>query len=481
MTTQLGIVPGGGGTAGRRDRAARAARRAQKPAGPGRAERARHRLRARGPGRPMRRRRSSGALDENPSNVQALENIGTLEMQRGNLPAAQQRAASRRSAIDPRSARAHNGLGVVAMKTGAADEAFAHWKRAVELAPNDFDALFNLATELDAAGRRDEARPFLERFVARGPAGAVRARHRQGAESCSSDEEGRAPTVITKVTKATKITKTLRDLGGLGDLCDGAWAVCRGARSTARRRDGPIILISIDTLRADHLPAYGYTEGPHAEHRCARGGRDVLFEHAYSHAPQTLPAHTSILSGQLPFEHGVRDNVGFTRQARAVVRAAARCSERGWPTGGFVSAYVLRAATGINQGFDTYDSELPPASGERVDRAGAARRRRRRWPRRRRGSTRAIARSRSSSSSTSTSRTSPTRRRRASRRTSPTTARSPTPTRSSAGCSIACARWTSTTARRSSCSPITAKGSAITASRSTGCSSTARRRTCRSS
>ena len=96
------------------------------------------------------------ALDDNPDNVQALENIGTLEMQRGDLPAAQ-RALEQAAAIDPRSARAHNGLGVIAMKTGRPEEAFTQWKRAVELSPNDFDALFNLSMELDAAGRHEEA------------------------------------------------------------------------------------------------------------------------------------------------------------------------------------------------------------------------------------------------------------------------------------------------------------------------------------
>jgi len=108
------------------------------------------------------------ALDDNPANVQALENIGTLEMQRGDLPAAQ-RALEQAAAIDPRSARAHNGLGVIAMKTGRPDEAFTQWKRAVELSPNDFDALFNLSMELDAAGRHEEARPYLERFTREAP------------------------------------------------------------------------------------------------------------------------------------------------------------------------------------------------------------------------------------------------------------------------------------------------------------------------
>jgi len=153
-----------------------------------------------------------------------------------------------------------------------------------------------------------------------------------------------------------------------------AWAVHRRWLRSYSSADGPIILISIDTLRADHLPAYGYTKvrTPNIDALAAAG---TLFEHAYSHAPQTLPAHTSILSGQLPFEHGVRDNVGFTvKPGQWFVQRALR--QRGWPTGGFVSAYVLRGAVGLNQGFDTYDSELPPASGERsigqVQRSGDA-------------------------------------------------------------------------------------------------------------
>jgi choline-sulfatase len=124
--------------------------------------------------------------------------------------------------------------------------------------------------------------------------------------------------------------------------------------------DGPIVIISIDTLRADRLPAYGYTKiaTPHIDGLVADG---VLFEQAYSQSPQTLPAHTSILSGELPFEHGVRDNIGFTvKPGQRFLQHA--LSERGYATGGFVSSYVLRRQTGFAQGFDTYDDELPPAS-----------------------------------------------------------------------------------------------------------------------
>ncbi len=139
------------------------------------------------------------------------------------------------------------------------------------------------------------------------------------------------------------------------------WQRARAGR--AGGLDGPIILISIDTLRADRLPAYGYagTRTPNIDRLAADG---VLFEQAYSHSPQTLPAHTSILSGELPFEHGVRDNIGFTvKDGQRMLQH--RLRERGYATGGFVSAYVLRRQIGIHQGFDTYDDALPAASPER--------------------------------------------------------------------------------------------------------------------
>jgi arylsulfatase A-like enzyme len=103
---------------------------------------------------------------------------------------------------------------------------------------------------------------------------------------------------------------------------------------------GPVILISIDTLRADHLAAYGYTKGrtPNID---ALVRDSVVFERAYSHAPQTLPAHTSILTGELPFEHGVRDNIGFSVKPDQVTLASL-FRAKGYAAGGFVSAYVLR-------------------------------------------------------------------------------------------------------------------------------------------
>jgi arylsulfatase A-like enzyme/predicted Zn-dependent protease len=137
---------------------------------------------------------------------------------------------------------------------------------------------------------------------------------------------------------------------------------------------GPIILISIDTLRADHLPAYGY-RGVTTSAIDALASDGVLFERAYAHSPQTLPAHASMFSGALPFQHGVRDNVGFN------VKSGTRLlphflRERGLATAGVVSADVLREETGIADGFDFYDSRMPQATGgasiDEVQRDGSA-------------------------------------------------------------------------------------------------------------
>jgi arylsulfatase A-like enzyme/Flp pilus assembly protein TadD len=138
----------------------------------------------------------------------------------------------------------------------------------------------------------------------------------------------------------------------------GGWRYARASAPVS----GPIIVISIDTLRADHLPAYGYkrVRTPAIDALAADG---VVFERAYSHAPQTLPAHAALLSGQLPFETGVRDNVGFTvKPGERLLPQMLR--DRGFTTGGVVSAYVLRKETGIAQGFDFFDGEMPPSSPE---------------------------------------------------------------------------------------------------------------------
>jgi tetratricopeptide (TPR) repeat protein len=123
-----------------------------------------------------------------------------------------------------------------------------------------------------------------------------------------------------------------------------------------RFRGAPIVLISIDTLRADHLAAYGYRAGstPVIDRLASHG---IVFDEAYSHCPLTLPSHASLLTGRLPPNHGVRDNIGYTI-APDEQTLALRLKAAGYATGGAVSSFVLRHQTGIGRGFDFFDDAM---------------------------------------------------------------------------------------------------------------------------
>jgi arylsulfatase A-like enzyme/Tfp pilus assembly protein PilF len=120
----------------------------------------------------------------------------------------------------------------------------------------------------------------------------------------------------------------------------------------------PVILISIDTLRSDHLPAYGY-KGVETPAIDAFRRDAILFEQAYSHTPLTLPSHVTMLTGRLPGEHGVRDNVGYQYDGDRFPNLATVLHGAGYATGAAVSAYVLRPETGMSHGFDLYDAGIP--------------------------------------------------------------------------------------------------------------------------
>ncbi len=134
----------------------------------------------------------------------------------------------------------------------------------------------------------------------------------------------------------------------------------------------PVILISIDTLRSDHLPAYGYrgVETPNID---GLRGESVLFARAYSHSPLTLPSHVSIFTGVLPAIHGVRNNLGFTFDGARHPTIPSLLEAGGYATGAAVSAYVLRAGTGLGPVFDVYDDDFLIAgegAGAALERAG---------------------------------------------------------------------------------------------------------------
>jgi arylsulfatase A-like enzyme/Flp pilus assembly protein TadD len=135
-----------------------------------------------------------------------------------------------------------------------------------------------------------------------------------------------------------------------------------------------LVLVSVDTLRADHLSSYSTTSvrTPHMDRLASEG---VLFENVSTVAPTTLPAHASLLTGLTPVVHGVRDNVGFYLDDR-LTTLAEHLKIQGYDTAAFVGAFVLDSRFGLDRGFDRYDDEVEGgeeevASGFVAQRRGA--------------------------------------------------------------------------------------------------------------
>lgn len=117
-----------------------------------------------------------------------------------------------------------------------------------------------------------------------------------------------------------------------------------------------LVLLTLDTTRADHLGAWGwkFARTPNLDALAARGTR---FANCDTAAPVTLPSHASILTGVFPPRHGVRDNGTFTL-APAVTTVAERLAAAGYDTAAVVSAVVLARRHGLDQGFRLYDDDL---------------------------------------------------------------------------------------------------------------------------
>ena len=142
---------------------------------------------------------------------------------------------------------------------------------------------------------------------------------------------------------------------GISLAVAGTWmAWLRLVPREVRREAGlNVLLITIDTLRADAIGAYGDARAatPWID-RLAAGG--VRFARAHAHNVVTLPSHSNILSGRHPFGHGVRDNAGF-RFPRGTDTLATMLQRRGYRTAAFVSAFTLDSRFGLDAGFDVYD------------------------------------------------------------------------------------------------------------------------------
>jgi arylsulfatase A-like enzyme/Flp pilus assembly protein TadD len=133
------------------------------------------------------------------------------------------------------------------------------------------------------------------------------------------------------------------------------WLVWRAFPKAPEIRN--VLLISIDTCRADHLSCYGYPDKttPNIDAIAAEG---TLFRNAHTPIPMTLPAHCSMLTGTIPPVHGIHDNLqyGFSGEEATLAKIL---KARGFRTGGIVSTFILDRRYGLDQGFDEYMDNMP--------------------------------------------------------------------------------------------------------------------------
>ena len=117
-----------------------------------------------------------------------------------------------------------------------------------------------------------------------------------------------------------------------------------------------IVLISIDTCRADYLSCYGYSRNttPNIDELAKEG---ILFENVISPVPLTLPAHSSMFTGTIGPYHGVHDNTHY-KLASSNITLAEILKEAGFATSAFIGAFVLDSQFGMDQGFDTYNDDF---------------------------------------------------------------------------------------------------------------------------
>ena len=130
--------------------------------------------------------------------------------------------------------------------------------------------------------------------------------------------------------------------------------VSRGDGVRVIREEGlNVLLVTLDTTRADRLGCYGFTGArtPHLD-ELARGG--VLFAHAYCPVPLTLPSHASILTGLYPFHHGVHNNGTYALGPEPATLAAA-LKALGYETAAFTASFSVDSRFGLDRGFDVYD------------------------------------------------------------------------------------------------------------------------------
>ena len=137
------------------------------------------------------------------------------------------------------------------------------------------------------------------------------------------------------------------------------FAIVSGGRSRAPARPPAVrpnlLLVSLDTTRADHLSAYGYAR-PTSPRLVELLPSSLLFDAAYTAMPSTMPSHSTMFTSLFPRTHGVRKNgVPLGPEARTLAEVL---SSAGWRTAGFASSFVLHHKFGISRGFSAWDDDF---------------------------------------------------------------------------------------------------------------------------
>jgi arylsulfatase A-like enzyme/predicted Zn-dependent protease len=127
-------------------------------------------------------------------------------------------------------------------------------------------------------------------------------------------------------------------------------------RLSPKPTDLNVVVVTLDTTRADRLGCYGFS-GVATPHLDALAREGVVFDNATAAVPLTFPSHSSMFTGLIPPHHGVRDNGGFFLDD-AKVTLAERLQKAGYATGAFVAAWVLESRWGLGQGFDHYSDRF---------------------------------------------------------------------------------------------------------------------------
>jgi arylsulfatase A-like enzyme/Flp pilus assembly protein TadD len=168
-----------------------------------------------------------------------------------------------------------------------------------------------------------------------------------------------------------------RTTGGIGNMASsnrartilraglGLLLLSLPAGAAAGKGPGPnLLLITIDTLRADHLSCYreGHARTPVIDGLARRG---VRFDRAFAHTSTTLPSHTNIMVGATPSFHGVHENSGFMVDSE-LLTLAEFLKSHGYQTGAVIGAYPLDARFGLNQGFDVYDGTFERTAEQKL-------------------------------------------------------------------------------------------------------------------